>query len=165
VRSPLCDFGGFTRTRLPGSSTTNCRRTVNVVDAENLIRPGYSYLITKPWSGRFSARIRPAESQQWSTSSTARRWGVLFRLAYLGVTNTFALLRLLPMSDRDKDAEILALRHQIMVLERQLHDERPRFTRADRAWLAALLHPLPRTVLTTCGYWSARRPCCAGTVT
>jgi hypothetical protein len=35
---------------------------------------------------------------------------VLFRLAYLGVTNTLALLRLLPMSDRDKDAEILALR-------------------------------------------------------
>lgn len=35
------------------------------------------------------------------------------RLAYLGETNTLALLRLLPMSDRDKDAEILALRHQI----------------------------------------------------
>ena len=51
------------------------------------------------------------------------------------------------MSDRDKDAEILALRHQVMVLERHLHGERVRFTRADRAWLAALLHPLPRTVL------------------
>jgi hypothetical protein len=32
------------------------------------------------------------------------------------VTNAFALLRLLPMSDRDKDVEILALRHQIMIL-------------------------------------------------
>jgi hypothetical protein len=54
---------------------------------------------------------------------------VLFRLAYLGVTNTLALLRLLlPMSDRDKDAEILSLRHQIMVLERHLHGARPRFT-------------------------------------
>ncbi|MFG1891076.1 hypothetical protein ACGFIR_24830 [Micromonospora sp. NPDC049051] len=51
------------------------------------------------------------------------------------------------MSDRDKDAKILALRHQIMVLERQLHGERVRFTPADRAWLAALLHPLPRTLL------------------
>lgn len=70
----------------------------------------------------------------------------MFRLAYLGVTNTLTLLRLLPMSDRDKDAEILALRHQIMVLERQLHGDRVRFTPADRAWLAALLHPLPRTV-------------------
>jgi hypothetical protein len=60
---------------------------------------------------------------------------VLFRLAYLGVTNTLALLRLLPMSDRDEDAEILALRHQVIVLERHLHGDRLRFTRADRAWL------------------------------
>ena len=42
-----------------------------------------------------------------------------FRLRYLGVTDTLALLRLLPMSDRDKDPEILTLRHQIMVQERQ----------------------------------------------
>jgi hypothetical protein len=35
---------------------------------------------------------------------------VLLRLAYLGVTNALAAaLRLLPMSDRAKDAEILAL--------------------------------------------------------
>jgi transposase len=72
---------------------------------------------------------------------------VLLQLAYLGVTNALTLLRLLPMSDHDKDAEILALRHQIMVLERQLSGDRVRFTRIDRAWLAALLHPLPRTVL------------------
>ena len=31
---------------------------------------------------------------------------MLLRLAYLAATNTFALLRLLPMSDRDKDIEI-----------------------------------------------------------
>jgi hypothetical protein len=72
---------------------------------------------------------------------------VLLRLAYLGVTNALALLRLLPMSDRDKDAEILVLRHQVMVLQRQLHGDRVRFTSVDRAWLAALLHQLPRTVL------------------
>src|SRR2546423_1001916 len=45
---------------------------------------------------------------------------VLLRLAYLGVTNAFAVLGLLPMSNRDKDVEILALRHQITVLERHL---------------------------------------------
>ncbi|MEO3748584.1 hypothetical protein [Plantactinospora sp. B5E13] len=72
---------------------------------------------------------------------------MLFRLAYLGVTNTLALPRLLPMSDRDKDTQILAPRHQIMVLQRQPHSDRVRFTPADRAWLAALLHPLPRGVL------------------
>ena len=72
---------------------------------------------------------------------------MLFRLAYLGVTNGLALLRLLPMSDRDKDAEILVLRHQITVLERQLHGVKIRFTAADRALLAALLHRVPRQVL------------------
>jgi len=71
---------------------------------------------------------------------------VLFGLTYLGVANTLALLRLVSMSDRDKDVEILALRHQIMALERHLHGDRVRFTPADRAWLAALLYPLPRTV-------------------
>ncbi|ONI92630.1 hypothetical protein ALI22I_02895 [Saccharothrix sp. ALI-22-I] len=50
---------------------------------------------------------------------------MLLRLAYLGVANAFALLRLLPMSDRDKDAEILALRHRITVLERQLAERPP----------------------------------------
>jgi hypothetical protein len=46
--------------------------------------------------------------------------GVLLRLASLTVTNAFAVLRLLPMTDRDKDVEILALRHQIGVLQRHL---------------------------------------------
>jgi hypothetical protein len=64
---------------------------------------------------------------------------MLLRLAYLGITNAFALQRLLPRSNRDKDAEILALRHQL-VLRRQLDGERVRFDPADRAWLAALLH-------------------------
>jgi transposase len=74
---------------------------------------------------------------------------VLLRLAYLGVTNAFAVLRLLPMSNRDKDVEILALRHQITVLERQQGKQKVRFDASDRAFLAALLHRLPRDVLRT----------------
>ena len=72
---------------------------------------------------------------------------MLLRLAYLGITNAFALLRLLPGSDRDKDVEILSLRHQFAVLQRQLDGQRVRFEPVDRAWLAALLHPLPRSTL------------------
>ncbi|MEV4365973.1 hypothetical protein AB0J71_02810 [Nonomuraea sp. NPDC049637] len=73
---------------------------------------------------------------------------MLLRLAYLTVTNAFAVLRLLPMGDRDKDVEILALRHQISVLERQLSaDTRVRFAPEDRAFLAALLTSLRREVL------------------
>ncbi|MEU8252009.1 hypothetical protein [Nonomuraea sp. NPDC048916] len=73
---------------------------------------------------------------------------MLLRLAFLTITNAFAALRLLPMSDRDKDVEILVLRHQIAVLHRQLGDDaRVRFAPEDRAFLAALLTPLPREVL------------------
>ncbi|PWU59248.1 integrase [Micromonospora globispora] len=72
---------------------------------------------------------------------------MLLRLAYLGVTNMFALLRLLPRSDRDKDAEILALRHQLAVMQRHLGGQKIRFEPADRALLAALLHRLPRPTL------------------
>ncbi|GAA1931650.1 hypothetical protein [Streptantibioticus ferralitis] len=72
---------------------------------------------------------------------------MLLRLACLGVTNTFAMLRLLPMSDRDKDAEILALRHQITVLKRQPGKDRTRFTSGDRAFTADPLHRLPRGAL------------------
>jgi hypothetical protein len=63
------------------------------------------------------------------------------------VTNAFAMLRLLPMSNRDKDVEILSLRHQLTVLERHLRNEKVRFAASDRAFPAALLHRLPRDVL------------------
>lgn len=72
---------------------------------------------------------------------------MLLRFAYLAATNAFAALRLLPMSNRAKDAEILALRHQITVLERQLGIDKIRFAPEDRAFLAALLQPLPRQTL------------------
>jgi len=72
---------------------------------------------------------------------------VLIRFAYLAVAHAFAALRLLPMSDREKDVEILALRHQLTVLQRQLGDQHPQLRPEDRAFLAALLAPLARTTL------------------
>ena len=65
----------------------------------------------------------------------------------------------------DKNAEILALRHQITVLERQLGTTRPRFSRATgRSW-----PPCCTGSHATCsagsGCWSGRRQCCAGTAT
>ena len=87
------------------------------------------------------------------------------RLAYMTVTNAFAVLRLLPMTDREKDAEILVLRHQIVVLERQLAGKRVRFTAADRALLAALLHRCLPARCGGCGCWCGRTQCCAGTAT
>ncbi|MET9386249.1 hypothetical protein ABZY09_35615 [Streptomyces sp. NPDC002928] len=51
----------------------------------------------------------------------------------MAVTNAFAAVPLLPMSDRDKDAEILVLRHQVMAIEMQLGAERVEFDSEDRA--------------------------------
>jgi len=66
---------------------------------------------------------------------------VLLRLAYLALTNMLTLMRLLPMGDQEKDIEILALRHQLIVLQRQVG--KPAFTQTDRMVLAGLLHFLP----------------------
>jgi hypothetical protein len=46
-------------------------------------------------------------------------------------------LRLLPTTEREKDVEILALRHQLTVLQRQLGDQRLQLRPEDRAILAA----------------------------
>ena len=51
------------------------------------------------------------------------------------------------MTDREKDVEILALRHQLTILQRQLGNQRPRLRPEDRMFLAALLVPLSCGVL------------------
>ncbi len=84
---------------------------------------------------------------------------MLVRLIYLSVTGVFGLLRLLPVTDRDKDIEIVVLRHQITILERQLGTTRPRFSAGDRAFLAALLHRIPATCSAGSGCWSAPTRC------
>ena len=72
---------------------------------------------------------------------------MLVRFVYLAVVHVFAALRLLSMTDREKDVEILALRHQLTILQRQLGDHRPRLRSEDRIFLSMLLVPLSRVVL------------------
>jgi putative transposase len=63
------------------------------------------------------------------------------RFAHVAVLRVFGWLALLARSDRAKDVEILILRHQVAVLQRQVGT--PRLSWADRAVLAALARLLP----------------------
>ena len=67
---------------------------------------------------------------------------VSLRFAYLVVLRVFGWLALLARSDRAKDAEILILRDQVAVLQRQV--KTPQLSGADRAVLAALARLLTR---------------------
>ncbi|MCW2908149.1 MAG: integrase [Actinomycetia bacterium] len=67
---------------------------------------------------------------------------MLLRLAYLLMIRLFGWLALLVRSGASKDLEILALRHEVAVLRRQVTRPKPHW--ADRAVIAALAQLLPR---------------------
>src|SRR5664280_551735 len=65
------------------------------------------------------------------------------RLVYLIITRVFSWLRLSRRDEAWKSAEILLLRHQLTVRQRQT-PARPKMTWADRALIAALVELIPR---------------------
>jgi hypothetical protein len=90
---------------------------------------------------RLSVWRRPG--RPWSV----RRWDDLrlvgLKLIFLVVSRAMSLLRLSRREDWWKDAEILMLRHQLAVTQRQRPRVRARLTWPDRAWLALLAGTLP----------------------
>ena len=66
------------------------------------------------------------------------------RLIYQLLVKVFCWLALLARSSASKDAEILALRHEVAVLRRV--NPKPQLHWADRAVLAALARILPKAI-------------------
>src|SRR4029453_6839185 len=80
---------------------------------------------------------------------------------YWVVRRLFELLVLFGGSEREKEIEILVLRHELQVLRRKVG--RPRLRSADRVLLAALASWCRGS--DGCRSWSSRQRCCAGTAT
>jgi hypothetical protein len=100
--------------------------------------------------------VTAADLVFWRVSESAARAShgqalsvlVPLRLAYMAVLRVFGWIALLARSDRAKDAEILLLRHQLAVLQRNAGA--PRLSWADRAILAALAGCCPGTASASC---------------
>lgn len=71
-----------------------------------------------------------------------RSQGVAVSFLYWSLRRLLELVVLRSRSEREKEIEILVLRHQVRVLERQV--ARPGLSQADRALLAAFSRVLPR---------------------
>jgi putative transposase len=69
-------------------------------------------------------------------------WGVAVWFLYWSLRRLLELAVLRFRSEREKEIEILVLRHQLRLLERQV--TRPQLSPADRALLAAFSRVLPR---------------------
>ena len=86
---------------------------------------------------------------------------MFWSLLYLVLRRIFQLIVLPGRGERARETGILALRHQVAVLRRQVN--RPDLNDGDRVALAALPRPLPRPSQSV--FFMTRRPCCAGTLT
>ena len=77
-----------------------------------------------------------------SAVEVGRSRGTVLLFLYWALRRLLELLMLRMRSEREKEIEILVLRHQLLVLERQV--TRPQLRSADRALFAAFSRALPR---------------------
>jgi len=97
------------------------------------------------------SRVRRRRGRSWP----GRRWDDLrlvgLKLVFLIVFRAVSVLGLSRRESWWKDAEILMLRHQLAVAQRERPGAHSRLTLPDRAWLALLAGTLPTERLATTG--------------
>jgi hypothetical protein len=72
---------------------------------------------------------------------------VALSFLYLLARRLVEMIRVRRMGNVEKDVEILALRHQLLVLQR--HVKRPRLNWSDRAFISLVARLLPRSALSS----------------
>ena len=92
--------------------------------------------LTRDFRDPTHGRYRPRDGAE-----SGARW--MWALLYLGLRRLFELVVLLLRSEATNEVELLALRHEIAVLQRQIG--RPAYRPADRVLLAAMSRLLPRS--------------------
>jgi putative transposase len=92
-------------------------------------------------------KVSVRRSASAGQSRSVRRWDDLrlvgLKLVFLVVSRAMSLIRLSHRESWWKDAEVLMLRHQLAVAQRQRPRVHARLTWPDRAWLALLAGTLP----------------------
>src|SRR5262249_21890326 len=89
-----------------------------------------------------SCRLRIGRAIDRVNGVAGRSRGMVLSFAYWSLRRLLELVVLRCRSEREKEIEILLLRHQLRVLERQV--ARPQLTQADRTLLTAFSRVLPR---------------------
>ncbi|MFL6051460.1 MAG: integrase core domain-containing protein [Actinoallomurus sp.] len=128
--------GAVSRTRFPSARKTSSNIAVNFASRSRIKN-------LKPVGCGNRADALDLRVRGSGMLGLRASWLVVFWSAfYLVLCRIFQLLMLFGRGDRAKDIEIVALRHQVAVLRRQV--KRPDLNDADRVVLAALSRFLPR---------------------
>src|ERR1019366_1661662 len=98
---------------------------------------------TRPLDAGDSVRVRHVAGMSWPRRTCDDLQLVGLKLVFLIVTRAVSLLGLSRRESWWKDAEILMLRHQLAVAEREHPRAHSRVTWPDRAWLALLAGTVP----------------------